>query len=84
MNQTLIASVEVDAQNLVCPMPLLKARQAMNHLPENGLLHVTASDPGALRDIPAWLRQAGHQLVHQSEEDGVLHFWIRRQQEAKD
>lgn len=84
MNQTLIASAEVDARKLACPMPLLKARQAMNHLPENGLLHVKASDPGALRDIPAWLRQAGHQLVHQSEEDGVLHFWICRRQEATD
>lgn len=83
MNQILTASVEVDAQHLACPMPLLKARQAMNRLPENELLHVMASDPGALRDIPAWLRQAGHQLVHQSEEAGVLHFWIRRQQGDK-
>lgn len=77
MSDSVSATLELDACQLVCPMPLLKTRQAMRQVPAGGVLHVTATDRGALRDIPAWVGQAGHTLVHHNEENGVLHFWIR-------
>ncbi|MDF1780266.1 MAG: sulfurtransferase TusA family protein [Alcanivoracaceae bacterium] len=80
---TLDANLELDVRQLACPMPLLKARQAMRQLADGELLHVIASDPGARRDIPAWVGQSGHELVHQGEEQGVLHFWIRCREEKQ-
>jgi len=78
MSDPVIADAELDARALSCPMPLLKTRQALRAVAPGQVLHVQASDPGALRDIPAWLRQSGHELVQQQQDAGVLHFWIRR------
>lgn len=80
---TLNVHLELDARQLACPMPLLKARQAMRELSVGELLHVMASDSGARRDIPAWVGQSAHELVHQEEEHGVLHFWIRCHEEKQ-
>lgn len=70
-------TAELDARHLACPMPLLKTRQMLRRLSPGDVLHVMATDSGTRRDIPAYLGQAGHILVHQHDEDGVLHFWIR-------
>ena len=78
MPEFFIADSELDARTLSCPMPLLKTRQALRGVSVGQVLHVQACDPGALRDIPAWVRQAGHELVQQRQDEGVLHFWIRR------
>lgn len=77
MSHTLSADAELDARTLACPMPLLKTRQALRLLSSGQVLYVQVSDPGALRDIPAWVRQAGHELVQQQQHEGVVHFWIR-------
>ena len=71
------ADVTLDVTSLRCPMPLLKTRQQLRTLAPGSILRVRACDPGARRDIPAWLRQTGHQLVHSVEVDGVFEFFIR-------
>ncbi|MEE4251669.1 MAG: sulfurtransferase TusA family protein [Alcanivoracaceae bacterium] len=67
----------LDVTGLRCPMPLLKTRQQLRSLAANSLLLVRADDPGARRDIPAWLGQVDHQLVHFAEDAGVYEFFIR-------
>lgn len=67
----------LDVTGLNCPMPLLKTRLQLRGLRPGAVLLVRASDPGARRDIPAWLRQTPHLLVQSGEIDGVLHFVIR-------
>jgi TusA-related sulfurtransferase len=67
----------LDATALRCPLPLLKARQQIRAMQGGALLLVLADDPGAQRDIPAWLRQTGHQLVQSDEQEGVYRFLIR-------
>ena len=67
----------LDDTGMKCPMPLLKTRQRLRELQPGNVLLVRASDPGALRDIPAWLRQTPHALVQLDEMDGVLRFLIR-------
>ncbi|MCC1496461.1 sulfurtransferase TusA family protein [Alcanivorax sp. 1008] len=67
----------LDVTGLRCPMPLLKARQQLRAMPAHALLLVRADDPGARRDIPAWLGQADHELVHFADQDGVYEFFIR-------
>lgn len=71
------ADREVDARGLSCPMPLLKTRQALRSIKVGALLHVIASDSGSRRDIPAYLRQSEHDLVHFTETEAEIHFWIR-------
>jgi tRNA 2-thiouridine synthesizing protein A len=74
MSETLL-----DTQGLSCPLPILKAKRALNALPPGALLRVLASDPVTRRDFPAFCRQTGHELVASSEPAaGVYHFLIRK------
>lgn len=69
-------SLSLDTKGLNCPLPILKAKKAMNDVPKGGTLEVLATDPGAVADFEAFCRTTGHKLVEQSEEDGIYRFVI--------
>lgn len=68
----------VDAQDLACPMPLLKAKLALNQLPAGAVLKVVATDAGAQRDIPAFARLAGHELLEAQQAGRQFIFYLRK------
>jgi tRNA 2-thiouridine synthesizing protein A len=68
----------LDVQGLNCPMPLLKAKKALNELPPEGLLKVLATDPGSVRDFEVFARQSGHSLLESSEDAGVYTYLLRK------
>ena len=53
----------VDTRGLLCPMPVVKTQQRVKDLPVGTEIHVRATDPGVLEDIPAWCRIHGHQIT---------------------
>jgi tRNA 2-thiouridine synthesizing protein A len=72
------ASAKLDATGLLCPLPVLKARKRLQGLASGEVLHMLADDPAALVDVPHFCAEAGHTLVSQSDQDGVLSFTIRK------
>ncbi|MFT6915633.1 MAG: tRNA 2-thiouridine synthesizing protein A [Motiliproteus sp.] len=60
----------VDARGLSCPLPLLKAKQALNRLQPGEVLQVLATDAGSVRDFKAFTDQSGDLLLYSSEESG--------------
>lgn len=67
----------LDLRDLRCPLPLLRLKQALHRLTTSTPLSVLTTDSGALRDIPAFLRQTPHTLVSvETSEDGVTTFRI--------
>lgn len=58
-----MADVELDARGLECPMPLLKAKQALNRMQCGECLQVRATDPGSVRDFRVFCEQSGHLLL---------------------
>lgn len=71
---------EVDANGLVCPLPILRAKKALAQMESGQVLRVVTTDPKAVRDFQAFARQSGNALVAQHEEpDGrATHFLQRR------
>jgi tRNA 2-thiouridine synthesizing protein A len=76
---------ELDARGLRCPLPLLKAKQAINDLESGATLRVVATDPGSVRDFQLWSSQSGHELLSFTEkkagdagEDNHLFIYILR------
>jgi len=67
-------AVLVDACGLDCPMPLLKAKQALNKLAAGALLRVLATDPGSHRDFHLFAEQSGHRLVSATQDQGHFEF----------
>ncbi len=68
----------LDAKGLACPMPVVQAKKAMDELDSGQVLEVQASDKGSWKDIPAWAKTAGHEMVAQREEEGMYRFWIKK------
>ena len=68
----------VDATGLACPMPIVRAKKAIDELRSGQVLEVHATDKGSLKDIPSWAKTAGHEVIHQEEEQGTYKFWIRK------
>lgn len=72
-----MASQELDARGLLCPLPVIRTQNAIRHLQPGDTLHVIASDPGVMQDIPAWCRINGHTLTHSEEVDRIFHLHIQ-------
>jgi tRNA 2-thiouridine synthesizing protein A len=68
----------LDARDLKCPLPVLRARKAMKDVPTGGLLEVQATDPGAPADFEAFCETTGHKLEASEEADGVYTLRIRK------
>lgn len=68
---------ELDARNLMCPMPVIRTQNRVTKLKPGDTLEVTATDPGALHDIPAWCRVHGHHILRAETRDGLVHISLR-------
>lgn len=64
----------IDARGLSCPMPLVKARQALMVLEGGATVCVLATDPASRRDFADFSETTGHALREVREEAGVL--WL--------
>ena len=65
----------LDVTGLNCPMPLLKAKQALNAMEPSEQLTVLATDPGSVRDFEVFSRQSGHALLA-SRQDGDTYIYV--------
>ncbi|PWC35788.1 sulfurtransferase TusA family protein [Azospirillum sp. TSO35-2] len=68
----------LDTKGLQCPLPVLRARKALKALAVGDTLTIEATDPGALKDFPAFCEATGNRLLSSEEADGVLRFVIER------
>ena len=68
----------LDLQGLMCPMPLLKAKQALNRMDQAQTLGVLATDPGSERDFQVFAQQSGHELLGCSVHGDVYAYTIRK------
>jgi TusA-related sulfurtransferase len=72
------AAVELDLKGLDCPMPLLKAKKALNEMQPGQLLRVIATDPGSVRDFEVFSRQSGNELVESIARGGEFRYLLRK------
>lgn len=77
MNQITVAAT-VDARGLACPMPVVKTKKALDALKSGDVLELLATDKGSAKDLQAWVRTGGHQMLESRVEDGVFTFYIKK------
>ena len=77
MNDETVAT-ELDARGLKCPLPVLKARRALQGVAPGGLLRVLATDPGAVKDFAHFCETTGCEMVESGKEGEVLRFLLRK------
>ena len=77
-NTSICPAVSLDVTGLRCPLPVLKARKALDGLAPGALLEVLTCDPGAADDFAAFCRMTGHRLVAQSAASEGQRFLIQK------
>ena len=68
----------LDVTGTLCPLPVIEVRTAMDKMEKGQVLQVIASDPGSRRDIPAWARRTGHELLEVKESGDKFIFLLRK------
>lgn len=68
----------LDATGLNCPLPILKAKKALQLVPAGGTLEILSTDPGSVADFQAFCRITGNALLEQGVEDGVYRFVVKK------
>ncbi|MDD2768427.1 MAG: sulfurtransferase TusA family protein [Methylococcus sp.] len=74
----IVIDQELDTSGLMCPLPLLRLKKTLQLMNCGQTVRVRATDPAAVLDFGVFLEQAGHQLLEQAEESGILLFLIRK------
>ena len=73
------ADIEVDTRGLNCPLPILKAKKALNGMQSGQTLRVVSTDAGSVRDFQAFAKQTGNELLEQQNIAGdYIHLMRRR------
>lgn len=68
----------LDLKGLSCPMPIAKTAQALRSMQVGDLVESLATDPGSVPDFRSWCTATGHELLEQTEDEGVYRFVIRK------
>jgi tRNA 2-thiouridine synthesizing protein A len=68
----------LDTRGLLCPLPILKTRFAIDTLSPGQILKVLSTDAGSVRDMEAFARQTQNELLSSTSEAGEYVFFLRR------
>ncbi len=68
----------LDTKGLNCPLPVLRAKLALNKMQPGQILHVEATDPLSTIDFEAYCARTGHQIIRMTDAGGVIEFYICR------
>lgn len=70
--------LELDARDLLCPLPVLKARKRLMAMAPGQVLRLLATDPAAAVDVPHFCAEAGHSYLGAAAFEGATAYLIRR------
>jgi len=70
--------IEIDLSGLQCPMPLLKAKLALNNMEAAQVLKVVATDPASEKDFHMFVDQTKHQILDFQKDDRAYFYWIKK------
>ena len=77
--------LEEDVRGGRCPLPMLRAKRALNQLQSNQIVRVISTDPNSHDDFVLMLKHVEHELVFFEElpcqvehYDAEYHFYIRK------
>lgn len=69
---------KIDCLGLLCPMPILKTREALGTMAIGELLEVVSDDPGVEADMRSWSTRAGHEILEVGRDGTVFRFVVRK------
>jgi tRNA 2-thiouridine synthesizing protein A len=77
-NQSVTYDVFLDCRGLVCPMPLVKTRQALMVVEPGATICVLATDPASTADFESFCAATGHKLLQSDQSDRIFVYVIEK------
>ena len=68
----------LDCKGLLCPLPVIKTKQAIDKLALGQILEMISTDPGSVPDMQAWSRRTGHELLEHRQDNEDFIFYIKK------
>ena len=68
----------LDVRGMGCPMPLLKAKKAIEAIGGGQVLEVLGTDPGSKSDFASWAGKTGNEYLGCIEEGGQFKHYLRK------
>ena len=68
----------LDLRGLECPLPVMKAKQALERMDPGTVLRVVATDRATLKNIATYAARSGNELIESAAPRGEYHYLIRR------
>ncbi len=69
---------ELDARGLNCPLPILRAKKALNGMAAGEVLKIISTDPGSVKDFEAFASQTGNELLESTEDGNEFYFMMKK------
>jgi TusA-related sulfurtransferase len=70
--------VTLDCLGEACPVPLVKAQKALEDLAVGDVLIVQIDHSCAMKNVPEWAREAGHNVEIEEVDDGEWEVVIEK------
>ena len=72
------ADIELDLSGLSCPMPLLKAKLALNAMKKEQILKIIATDSASERDFHMFVKQSDNKILEFKRDNQTYLYWIKK------
>jgi tRNA 2-thiouridine synthesizing protein A len=69
---------ELDARGLNCPLPILKTKKSLDTMAAGDVLKVVSTDSGSVKDMQAFAKQTGNELLGSEESGKDYVFFLRK------
>lgn len=69
---------ELDARDLVCPLPILRTKQSLAGMTSGQTLKIVATDPGSVIDFQVFAEQTGNELLSLSQTVDEFIFILKK------
>ena len=68
----------LNANDLNCPLRLLKTKQSLSELISGEILEITATDTTSWEDFASYAKISGNKLIHTEKKDGKFVYRIEK------
>ena len=69
---------ELDCQGMLCPLPVMKTKKAMDTMAVGEVLKMLSTDASSVIDVKAWTLQTGNELVSSTANEGLYTYFLRK------
>lgn len=69
----------INAIGMLCPLPVIKLSDAVKSIAVGEICQLTATDPGALKDVQDWCKANKHKYIGDEQEGRMITIWVEKQ-----